>query len=548
MHDIETPGPQATKSHRSSRNLNNNDVADSSDRRKSSMKRSHSKKSVRRKLSNPELKDGDVEAPRPQATKSRRSSRNLNDDVDDSSDRRKSSMKRSHSKKSVRRILSNPELKDGDGPQATKSRRSSHGDEHSRRRRSIKRRHSCSTKSIPDLKEEKRDLEGFASSMRTNSSQSLAGLFSVSENVSIDSFDNDDETFDDLLPHSFRRTSSSSFRRTSSRSFRRTSSGTKDPLVPRRKYSTQEIQEQTKELDEAFLMYYYAEKAARKIQLAFRERQQAKLDADKSESSTENESENFTKSADKDGDNGENDEGDDDEEKDWIMLFVLVGCLLFTWIPKLISCCNNLLGDNTGVDAAANAAMQPGGGGGVAGPTPTGGEGAGAAGGGAQAGAQGAMAAQAASSAASGAASGVASGAAAGKYSLLGCCGHKNIKNGVSFSSCKLSSFIQVLQQVLPQLLQRLGPLQQQQVVSFLLRFTSRSTTAFAHQPLHFLDLVSGHYSNTSGNSGCCIHSRGCGGHHGDSREYTGTHPFNLWDCKSGHSKWAYGDALRRSS
>mmetsp|Transcript_31348 Transcript_31348/g.75500 ORF Transcript_31348/g.75500 Transcript_31348/m.75500 type:complete len:300 (+) Transcript_31348:94-993(+) len=174
-----------------------------------------------------------------------------------------------------------------------------------------------------------------------------------------------------------------------------------------RNYSKQEIEDQTRDLDEALILYGYAEKAARKIQLVFRERQQEKFNQEKS--STEIESEDLETPNEKDDD----DASEQDNSK-WYTLIFLILTTLAACIPKLFGLCETLLGgDDTGATDAANVAMQ-GGGGGPAGPTPTGGEGAGAAGGGAQAGAQSAMAAQAASSAASGAASGVASGAAAG--------------------------------------------------------------------------------------------------------------------------------------
>lgn len=241
-----------------------------------------------------------------------------------------------------------------------------------------------SQKSFKTQKGEKRGLERLAS--RRSSSQSVS-LFSISEDLSIDSIDTDDDPSNICADDPF------------------------DNVIPRREYSKQHIKEQTKDLEEAFFLYAYAEKAAKKIQLAFRERKEAKLDADKPENSTEN----TTKCIEKD----DNDDDDDDasQEQDYIMLFVLVGCFLYTWIPKLLACCYSLIsgGDTGEVDAAANAAMQPGGGGGAAGPSGA----EGAAGGGAQAGAQGAMAAQAASSAASGAASGVGAGAAAGKYQIL---------------------------------------------------------------------------------------------------------------------------------
>lgn len=174
------------------------------------------------------------------------------------------------------------------------------------------------------------------------------------------------------------------------------------------------ILQQAKDLSEAMYMIAIAERAARKIQLAFRERQ-AQRNGDKSDSDTINEDDSVVKEKDEE----EKSEATRDAAQ-WYTLIFLVIVFLVQWVPKILKWLNKCLGDEgTGdVDAAANLATQPGGGGGGGGtgPTPTGGEGAGAGAGGAQAGAQGAMAAQAASSAASGAASGVASGAAAGKF------------------------------------------------------------------------------------------------------------------------------------
>lgn len=180
-------------------------------------------------------------------------------------------------------------------------------------------------------------------------------------------------------------------------------------------------------------MYVYAERAANKIQLAFRERQEAKLDAEKTDSSTEDDDTSaqlWIKSI----ENNEKDASDKNTGQ-WYTWFFLVGALICSFIPKLIMMCSKYCGgDDAGAgdaaDAAATAAMQSRqattvggevGGGGAGGPAPSGGEGGAGAGGagGAQAGAQGAMAAQAASSAASGAASGVASGAAAGKFCTM---------------------------------------------------------------------------------------------------------------------------------
>ena len=174
-------------------------------------------------------------------------------------------------------------------------------------------------------------------------------------------------------------------------------------------------------MEEAFRLYFYAEKAALRIQQAFRERQKEKelqLLLNKHDSDADTEKQSIDVEVGK---------MDSDDEEDKSTPYTMIFLALFTCImvvPSLLMKCYSLIrkclgGDDTGgIDAIANNAMTQGAGGGGVAPTPTGGEGAGAAGGGAQAGAQGAMAAQAASSAASGAASGVASGAAAGMFFL----------------------------------------------------------------------------------------------------------------------------------
>jgi hypothetical protein len=171
-------------------------------------------------------------------------------------------------------------------------------------------------------------------------------------------------------------------------------------------YTNEEIENQVQTIGEAILLYTYAEKAARKIQKTFREKQQHKPDSKQgsTDASSENESEGNEKGDDKDT-------VEDEDSSRWFTLIFLGLAAAILVLPKvLLSCWSVLqkcLGDDTGgADAVAYTTMpQGGGGGGGGGVAPTGGEAAGA---------QGAMAAQAAGSAASGAASGVAAGAAAG--------------------------------------------------------------------------------------------------------------------------------------
>ena len=179
-----------------------------------------------------------------------------------------------------------------------------------------------------------------------------------------------------------------------------------------------DIEKQTRDLDEALILYGYAERAALRIQQAFRERLHAK-DLNKQSSLLLLQKQKLEATREESEDDLKKEKDTDVDEQDYTAMYTMVFLALvflvttgsklavfcWKWIKRIFG------GEDIGdVDAVANAAAK---GGGPTGPTPTGGN-TGAAGG-AQAGAQGAIAAQAASSAASGAASGMASIAAAGK-------------------------------------------------------------------------------------------------------------------------------------